>query len=71
MTPSVKEWLKRRNTIEPVFGYLKSDNRMSRNTLKGNEGDLINALLSGCRVKKTPGRFLFGPFFVHTILRMY
>jgi transposase, IS5 family len=39
--------LKRRNAIEPVIGHLKSDGRLSRNFLKGTEGDAINAILSG------------------------
>jgi IS5 family transposase len=47
-TRSVKRWLKRRSAIEPVIGHIKSDNRMSKNFLKGKEGDQINALLSGC-----------------------
>lgn len=47
-TRSVRKWLKRRAAIEPVFGHLKSDNRMQRNRLKGKEGDKINALLSAC-----------------------
>jgi len=57
MTRTVRKWLKRRNAIEPIFGHrkhrpdgLKSDNRMSRNYLKGEDGDQINALLSGCGV---------------------
>jgi len=29
-------------------GHLKSENRMSKNHLKGTEGDKINALLCGC-----------------------
>jgi IS5 family transposase len=48
MTRTVRKWLKRRNAIEPIFGHLKSDNRMSRNYLKGSDGDQINAILSGC-----------------------
>ncbi len=47
-TRSVRKWFKRRAAIEPIFGHLKSDNRMSRNHLKGTEGDKINAILSGC-----------------------
>jgi len=47
-TRSVKRWLKRRSSIEPVIGHVKSDNGMARNLLKGIEGDKINALLSGC-----------------------
>jgi IS5 family transposase len=48
MTRAVRHWFKRRAAIEPVFGHLKSDNRMSKNYLKGIEGDQINALLCGC-----------------------
>ena len=47
-TRSVRKWFKRRAAIEPVFGHLKSDNRMSRNHLKGTEGDKVNALLCAC-----------------------
>ncbi len=32
---------------EPVVGHLKSDHRMSRNFLKGVQGDKINAILAG------------------------
>ncbi|RMG25184.1 MAG: hypothetical protein D6732_22615, partial [Methanobacteriota archaeon] len=45
----VRMWMKRRSAIEPIFGHLKSGNRLDRNYLKGREGDKINALLSGCR----------------------
>jgi transposase, IS5 family len=48
MTRFIRKWLKRRNAIEPIFGHLKSDNRISRNYLKGSDGDQINAILSGC-----------------------
>jgi hypothetical protein len=37
-----------RSAIEPIFGHLKSDNRMERNHLQGKNGDRINAILSGC-----------------------
>ena len=47
-TRAVKRWFKRRAAIEPVFGHMKSDHRMSRNYLKGKEGDQINALLCAC-----------------------
>lgn len=47
-TRSVRRWFKRRAAIEPVFGHLKADNRMSKNYLKGTEGDEINALLCAC-----------------------
>ena len=42
------KWLKRRSAIEPIIGHLKSDNRMERNHLLGEEGDRINAILAGC-----------------------
>jgi len=59
-TRSVRKWLKRRASIEPIIGHLKSDNRMSRNYLKGVEGDRVNALLSGCgyNMRKLLGVFL-------------
>jgi IS5 family transposase len=42
------KWFKRRSAIEPIFGHLKSDNKLERNHLKGKEGDRINAILAGC-----------------------
>jgi IS5 family transposase len=45
---SLIKWLKRRSAIEPIFGHLKSDNRLERNLLKGQEGDHINAVLAAC-----------------------
>jgi IS5 family transposase len=48
MMRSVRGWFKRRSAIEPVIGHLKQDCRMQRNHLQGEEGDRINALLSGC-----------------------
>jgi transposase, IS5 family len=41
-------WFKRRSAIEPIIGHTKSDHRMNRNYLKGEEGDKINAILAGC-----------------------
>ena len=37
---------KRRASIEPIIGHLKSDHRMARNYLKGFIGDEINLLLA-------------------------
>ncbi len=45
---SAWRWLKRRAAIEPVIGHLKSDTRLDRNYLLGEDGDRINAILSGC-----------------------
>lgn len=41
-------WFKRRSAIEPIIGHVKSDHRMDRNYLKGEDGDKINAILAGC-----------------------
>ena len=38
--------LKRRQAIEPIFGYLKSDHRLNRCHLKGADGDAIHAVLA-------------------------
>jgi IS5 family transposase len=48
MKRSVWQWYARRAAIEPIFGHLKSDNRLERNHLKGTDGDRMNAILSGC-----------------------
>jgi transposase, IS5 family len=48
MKASLWKWYARRSAIEPIFGHLKSDNRLERNYLQGKEGDRINAILSGC-----------------------
>ena len=48
LTRSVRNWFKRRSAIEPVIGHLKSDNRMQKNQLKGEDGDHMNAILSAC-----------------------
>ncbi len=45
---SLKKLFKRRNAIEPVIEHDKHDHGLGRNYLKGEEGDRINALLSGC-----------------------
>ena len=47
-TKSLIKQLKRRSAIEPIFGHLKSENRLERNLLKGKEGDHINAVLAAC-----------------------
>lgn len=45
---SLIKWLKRRSAIKPIFGHLKSDNRLERKLLKGKDGDHINAVLAAC-----------------------
>lgn len=41
-----KARFRRRAAIEPVIGHLKTDNRLSRNFLKGIIGDQINVMLA-------------------------
>ena len=45
-TRAMRGMLKRRAAIEPTIGHLKSDNRMNRDYLTGQEGDKINAMLT-------------------------
>ena len=40
------KWMKRRSAIEPDIGHLKAEHRMERNRLLGEQGDMINAILS-------------------------
>lgn len=39
---------RRRAAIEPIIGHLKHDYRLSRNWLKGSEGDTINLHMAAC-----------------------
>jgi IS5 family transposase len=75
MKASLWKWYARRSAIEPIFGHLKSDNRLARNHLKGKDGDRINAIMSGCgfNLRKLLRAFflsifgwLFGRHFDHT-----
>ena len=63
---SLKRWLKRRSAVEPVIGHVKQDHGMSRNHLKGAEGDRIHALLCGCgfNIAKLLAIILFAPFYL-------
>lgn len=45
---TLKALLRRRAAIEPVIGHLKGEHKLERNHLLGQEGDRINALLTGC-----------------------
>ena len=47
-TRTLKALLRRRSAIEPVIGHLKQEHGLERNHLLGQEGDRINALLTGC-----------------------
>jgi transposase, IS5 family len=48
LTRTLKSMLRRRSAIEPVIGHLKQEHGLERNHLLGQEGDRINALLTGC-----------------------
>jgi len=39
---------RKRAAIEPIIGHLKQDYRLSRNWLKGCDGDAINVLMAAC-----------------------
>lgn len=45
MTRAQRRWLKRRQAVEPAIGHLKSDHRMERCWLRGEQGDAIHAVL--------------------------
>src|ERR1700719_2005560 len=45
-TAAIKREMKRRAAVEPVIGHVKAEHRMSRNYLKGRDGDRINAVLA-------------------------
>lgn len=46
-TLSLRREMRRRSAIEPIIGHLKNDGLFSRNYLKGELGDKLNALLCG------------------------
>jgi IS5 family transposase len=48
LTPRLTKLLRRRSTIEPEIGHMKSDGRLARCALKGTIGDALYAVLCGC-----------------------
>ncbi|PDT44308.1 IS5/IS1182 family transposase, partial [Sinorhizobium fredii] len=46
LTPAIKRQMRRRSAVEPVIGHLKSEHRMDRNYLAGEQGDAVNAVLA-------------------------
>jgi transposase, IS5 family len=48
LTPALARLLRRRSSIEPEIGHMKTDGRLSRCFLKGTIGDAIFAVLCGC-----------------------
>jgi len=63
-----KLWSRRRAAVEPVISHAKHDNRMSRNYLKGADGDEMNAILSACGYNM---RKLIRAFFLPEILEAF
>ena len=59
-----KEKFRRRASIEPIIGHMKSDYRMARNYLKGFKGDEINLLLaaSAFNLKKWMNIYFYAVF---------
>lgn len=43
----MRKYFRRRSAIEPVISHMKNQYRMKRNYLKGEQGDVINAVLAG------------------------
>jgi len=64
---------RRRASIEPVIGHLKSDHRLSRNYLKGFIGDEINLLLAAAafNLRKWMNRFFMLVFIRNFMLMVY
>lgn len=48
LTPRLAAALRRRSSIEPEIGHMKTDGRLSRCGLKGTLGDAVFAVLCGC-----------------------
>jgi transposase, IS5 family len=45
---AIRKWWKRRNAIEPIIGHSKSEHRLNRNQLAGEQGDQLNVVFSAC-----------------------
>ena len=48
LTPALAKALRRRSSIEPEIGHMKTDGRLARCGLKGTLGDALFAVLCGC-----------------------
>ncbi|WP_210527311.1 IS5 family transposase [Rubellimicrobium arenae] len=48
LTPTLAKALRRRSSIEPEIGHMKTDGRLARCGLKGTLGDALFAVLCGC-----------------------
>lgn len=67
-----REKFRRRASIEPIIGHLKSDHRMQRNYLKGFIGDEINLLLaaSAFNLKKWMNIYFYALFLENYTLQL-
>ena len=61
----------KRSAIEPVIGHLKHDYRLSRNWLKGSEGDKINLLMAACAWNMRKWMVTFFLFEINDVLSVY
>lgn len=43
----MRKYFRRRSAIEPIIGHMKNQYGMGRNYLKGEKGDVINAIMAG------------------------
>ena len=48
LTPALARALRRRSSIEPEIGHMKTDGHLARCSLKGTTGDALFAVLCGC-----------------------
>jgi transposase, IS5 family len=48
LTPALAKALRRRSSIEPEIGHMKTDGRLARCGFKGPRGDALFAVLCGC-----------------------
>jgi transposase, IS5 family len=48
LAPALARLLRRRSSIEPEIGHMKTDGRLARCGLKGTMGDAVFAVLCGC-----------------------
>jgi hypothetical protein len=63
VTRPIRREMKRRAAVEPVIGHVKAEHRMSRNYLKGRDGDRINAVLAAAGYNFGPPPALAGEAF--------
>ncbi len=70
-----KARFRRRAAIEPVIGHLKTDNRLSKNFLKGVFGDEINVMLAAAafnlRKWMRKAETFFGSFYKSIEIHIY